>query len=54
MTLDRSLNLSELNFLQLQMECLDLNEVMLKNGLKTEPGLLAFLSYPNSPKVVGH
>lgn len=35
------------------MELLDLNEVMLKDGLKTESGLSAFLSYPNSPKAAG-
>lgn len=37
-TWGRVLNLSELHFLQLRMELLGLNEVMLKNGLKTEPG----------------
>lgn len=48
MTLGSLLKLSELHFLQLQMELLGLNTVMLKNGLKAEPGLSAFLSYPKS------
>lgn len=30
------------------MELLGLNTIMLKNGLKAEPGLSAFLSYPKS------